>query len=72
MAIHKIVEFDTLMLEVDIYLLLENMDAAMAQIKLIVPDEVLFNSNGEPNVRTHWGAVYFHISMARASLRAFS
>ncbi len=72
MATHKIIEFDTIMLEGDVYTLIDGMTEALAHIKLIVPDEVLFQANGEPNIRTHWGAIYFHISMARASLKAFT
>ena len=71
MAKHTIIEFDTIMLEGDIHSLLEKLDEVQSHIKLIIPDEVLFQGNGEPNIRTHWGAVHFHVTMARASLKAF-
>lgn len=72
MATHRIIEFDTLMLEGEIYALLETLTEAQAKIKLFIPDEVLFQSNGEPNIRSHWGAILFHVTMARASLKAFT
>lgn len=71
MARHRIVEFDTVMLESDIYQLMDELTKAVAHIKKTVPEEILFQANGEPNVRTHWGAILFHTSMARASLKAF-
>lgn len=71
MAKHRIIEFDTLMLESDVHALIEKQTEVMEHIKLAVPDEVLFQANGEPNIRSHWGAIYFHASMARATLRAF-
>lgn len=71
MATHKVIEFDDLMLESDIHELLEELERAQAHIKKTIPRELLFQANGEPNVRTRWGAVYFHISMARGSVKAF-
>lgn len=66
-----IIEFDDLMLESDIYSLMEKLDEVSEHIKRTIPDEIIFLPNGEPNVRTRWGAVYFHVRMARSSLRAF-
>lgn len=71
MASHKIVTFDTLMLESDIHALLKKLEEVRDHIKLTVPDEVIFQANGEPNVRTQWGAIYLHTTMAHVSLRAF-
>lgn len=71
MPIHKFLEFDDLMLEGDVHALLEKMDLVSNHIKQHIPDEILYQGNGEPNFRTHWGAVLFHVTMARASLRAF-
>ena len=72
MASHKIVTFDTLMLESDIHELLGKLNEVRSHIKLTVPDEVIFQANGEPNVRTHWGAIYHHVTMAHVSLKAFT
>ena len=71
MAKVKIIEFDTVMLESDIYQLMEELTKAIEHIKATVPDEALYQTNGEPNIRTHWGAILFHTSMARVSLNAF-
>ena len=71
MATHKIIEIDDLMLEGDVHKLLDMQDEMLAHIKRTIPDELLFLPNGEPNVRTRWGAVHFHISMARGSVKAF-
>ena len=71
MASHKVIEFDTVMLESDIYKLIDNLTETIEHIKVTVPDEALYQSNGEPNVRTHWGAIMFHTKMARSSLKAF-
>ena len=72
MATHKVIEFDTLMLEGEIHSLMDKLTEVQSHIKLAVPDEVLFQGSGEPNIRTHWGAVYFHVTMAKASLKAFT
>jgi len=71
MARVKVIEFDTVMLESDIYQLMEELTKAVDHIKVTVPDEALYQTNGEPNIRTHWGAILFHVSMARVSLNAF-
>lgn len=71
MASHKIVTFDTLMLESDIHTLLEKLNEVRSHIKETVPDEVIFQVNGEPNIRTQWGAIYLHVTMASVSLKAF-
>lgn len=72
MAKHKIIEFDDLMLEGAVHALIESLKSSSDHIKEHIPDEVLYQGNGEPNVRTHWGAILFHINMASASLRAFT
>ena len=65
------VEFDDLLLESDIYALVEKLDKVISHIYDNVPNEILLTPRGEANVRARWGAVYFHATMARASLRAF-
>ena len=64
-------EFDDLLLESDIYALVEKLDKVINHIYNNIPNEILLTPSGEANVRTRWGAVYFHATMARASLRAF-
>lgn len=71
MVTHKIIEIDDLMLEGDIHQLIESLDKALAHIKITIPKDMLFQGNGEPNIRTRWGAVHFHISMAKGSIKAF-
>ena len=68
---HKIIEFDDLMLESDGHELLENIEHMQEHIKATVPDEILYGQTGEINARTKWGSVYMHLTMARATLRAF-
>lgn len=71
MATHRVIEFDDLLLEGDVHKLMEHLDEVIVHIEKSIPDEVLYAGNGEPNVRTHWGAVFFHVRMARSSLKAF-
>ncbi len=66
-----IIKFDDLLLESDVQELIAQMDGIMQHIHDTIPNEILHTPSGEPNVRTRWGAVYFHASMARASLKAF-
>lgn len=72
MAKHRVIEFDDLMLEGDVHALLHELESVQKRIKDGIPNEILYQGNGEPNIRTHWGAVLFHVSMARASLKAFT
>lgn len=65
------IEFDDLLLESDIHELMERLQEVEKHIYNAIPNEVLLDSSGEPNIRTRWGAVYFHCRMARATLRAF-
>lgn len=67
----KKIDLEDLILEVDIRELLEHLEEVQRQIRLSIPDEMIFLHGTEPNVRTRWGAIYFHAGMAKASLRAF-
>lgn len=65
------IDYDDLVLESDVHELIADMTRTMKHIEAHVPNEVLFTTSGDPNVRNRWGAVYFHAMMARSSLRAF-
>lgn len=67
----KIIEFDDLVLEADAYDLLERIEKMQENIKIHIPSEVLYTPAGEINMRTKWGSVYLHLTMARSTLRAF-
>jgi len=65
------INIDDMMLESEIYELIEQLESVQEAIYSSVPNEMIFLHGTEPNVRTRWGAVYFHAGMAKASLRAF-
>jgi len=65
------IKIEDLMLEADVSALLENLNKQLKQIKHQVPNELIFQPNGEPNLHSKWGAIYFHILMARINLKAF-
>jgi hypothetical protein len=71
MPTKKIIEFDDLLLEADIYALIKKLEGVSAHIYNNIPNEILLLPNGEPNVRSRWGAIYFHCRAATATLRAF-
>ena len=67
----KQIQIEDLMLEADVLTLIQHLETVQQQIYNSVPNEMIFLHGTEPNVRTRWGAVYFHAGMAKASLRAF-
>ncbi len=63
-------EISTFLLESEVHSMLESVDKLEAHIKTTIPDELLYTS-GNINTGTRWGAVLFHITMLRATIRAF-
>lgn len=71
MPVQTTIEFDDLLLESDVFALMEKLEAVSSHIYATVPNEILLTPSGEANIRTRWGAVYHHVRMARATLKAF-
>ena len=71
MVTKTIINFEDLLLESDVLELIHHLQQVMAHLEHSIPNEILKTPSGEPNVRTRWGAVYFHAAMAKASLTAF-
>lgn len=40
-------------------------------IQAHLPDEILFTSGGEPNIRNQYGAILFHVRMLSSALNNF-
>jgi len=72
MTIHRTsrIEIDDFLLESETHALMEQIDNMERHIKRTVPDELLY-VNGNLNPGTRWGCVLHHITMLRATLRAF-
>ena len=64
------IEIEDFLLEADLHALIEKIDELEAHIKRTVPDELIY-TRGELNSSTRWGCVLQHITMLRATLRAF-
>ena len=60
-----------LVAESEVYEILERIDTFTSHIKKQVPESLYIGTDGQPNVRTRWGAILFHLQMARASIRGF-
>lgn len=72
MSIYKTTySVDQLLLDGDLWGLLEKCDEVSKHIHESVPDEILLTSAGEPNIRNRYGAMLFHVSMLRITLRGF-
>lgn len=65
------IKIEDLFLDADISALLTNLTEQIENIRQQVPNELLYLPNGEPNITNRWGAINFHISMARINLKAF-
>jgi hypothetical protein len=63
-------EINAFLLESEVHAMLEQIDSLEKHIKETIPDELLF-TQGNINIGTRWGAVLFHITMTRATIRAF-
>lgn len=68
---HSRLEINEFLLEADVHSLMEHIDSIEQHIKATVPNEVLYQSNGELNTRTRWGAVLYHAQSLRVTIRAF-
>jgi len=64
------IEIEDFLLEADTHSLMEKIDEMEVHIKRTVPDELLY-THGNINTGTRWGAILHHITMLRATLRAF-
>ena len=64
------IEIEDILLEADTHGLMEKIDELEAHIKRTIPDELIY-VHGNINTGTRWGAILHHITMLRATLRAF-
>jgi len=64
------IEIDTFLLEAEVHAMLDQINSMESHIKATIPDELLY-TQGNINISTRWGAVLQHVTMLRATLRAF-
>jgi len=62
---------NTLLAEGEVYAIMEQIDHFTKHLRMNVPESLYLGVDGQPNIRTRWGAVLFHLQMARASIRGF-
>lgn len=70
MVTQTTIEFDDLLLESEVHELIDELTEVIDHIYKSIPNEILLTPSGEANVRSRYGAIYFHCMMARASLKA--
>lgn len=64
-------QLDTVLLEAEIYNLLEDFNGVEKRIKERVPAELLFTADGSLNLTLRWGIIIQHLRLIRATLRGF-
>lgn len=62
-------DLNSLVLESEVIDMLDSITEFEAHVMSQVPHETLFTLDGQPNVRSRWGAILFHLRLARATLK---
>ena len=64
-------DFESLLLEVDVKRMSRELLDLQQHIRAVLPDELVFDSSGAPNLRNRYGAIVAHAAYLRAILDTF-